>query len=134
MNNLGQKYTEPPVLDLNNVVADSTPESPLIFVLSPGVDPTNQLMALADTKQITFNSIALGQGQSPHAVRLIDTGTVEGTWVLLANCHLMMSWLGELDKIIEAMPARQPNPPSVCGSPRRRTRSSPSASCSAASR
>ena len=30
--------------------------------------------------------------------------------MLLANCHLMMSWLGELDKIIEGLPARQPNP------------------------
>jgi hypothetical protein len=35
---------------------------------------------------------------------------LEGHWVLLANCHLMMSWLGELDKIIEGMPARQPHP------------------------
>jgi len=28
--------------------------------------------------------------------------------VLLANCHLMMSWLGELDKIIESLAVRQP--------------------------
>jgi len=110
VNNLGQKYTEPPVLDLNAVLFDSTEIKPLIFVLSPGVDPTNQLMALAEEKQTVFHSIALGQGQSPHAVRLIDTGVVEGHWVLLANCHLMMSWLGELDKIIESMPTRQPNP------------------------
>ena len=110
VNNLGQKFTEPPVLDLGSVLADSMPTTPLIFVLSPGVDPTNQLMALADQKQIPFNSIALGQGQSPHAIRLIDAGVADGHWVLLANCHLMMSWLGELDKIIESMPTRQPNP------------------------
>merc|ERR1712224_553770 len=36
-------------------------------------------------------------------------GTKEGHWVLLANCHLMMSWLGELDKIIETLPARNPH-------------------------
>jgi dynein heavy chain len=97
------------VLDLNAVLLDSDAVSPLIFVLSPGVDPTNQLMALAAQKGVTFNSIALGQGQSPHALRLIDNGVVEGHWVLLANCHLMMSWLGELDKIIEGMPTRNPN-------------------------
>ena len=39
-----------------------------------------------------------------------DGGVADGDWVLLANCHLMMSWLGELEKIIEGMPARQPNP------------------------
>jgi dynein heavy chain, axonemal len=62
INNLGQKYTEPPVLDLNLVLGDSTATAPLIFVLSPGVDPTNQLLQLAEQKQITFNTIALGQG------------------------------------------------------------------------
>ena len=97
-------------MDLNAVLLDSTEYNPLIFVLSPGVDPTNQLMALAEQKQIVFHSIALGQGQSPHAIRLINGGVADGDWVLLANCHLMMSWLGELEKIIEGMPARQPNP------------------------
>ena len=58
---------------------------------------------------VTFTTIALGQGQSPHAVRLIDTGIKQGHWVLLANCHLMMSWLNELDKIIESLPVRQPH-------------------------
>ena len=48
--------------------------SPLIFVLSPGVDPTNQLLQLAEQKGVTFTTIALGQGQSPHAVRLIESG------------------------------------------------------------
>jgi len=109
VNNLGARYTEPPVLDLNSVLGDSTPITPLIFVLSPGVDPTNQLMQLSQQKEVTFNTIALGQGQSPHAVRLIDEGLQEGHWVLLANCHLMMSWLGELDKMIEAFPTRSPH-------------------------
>ena len=109
INNLGQKFTEPPVLDLNSVLSDSMPTSPLIFVLSPGVDPTNQLLQLAEQKGVTFTTIALGQGQSPHAVRLIDSGIKQGHWVLLANCHLMMSWLNELDKIIESLPVRQPH-------------------------
>ena len=91
INNLGQKFTEPPVLDLNSVLSDSMPTSPLIFVLSPGVDPTNQLLQLSEQKGVPFNTIALGQGQAPHAIKLIDQGAKEGQWVLLANCHLMMS-------------------------------------------
>ena len=107
VNNLGSRFTEPPVLDLGSVLADSAPSTPLVFVLSPGSDPTNQLQQLAEAKGVTFNTIALGQGQAPHALALIDRGIVDGDWVLLANCHLMMSWLGELDKIIEGLPARQ---------------------------
>ena len=37
INNLGSKFTEPPVLDMQQVVEDSTTRTPLIFVLSPGV-------------------------------------------------------------------------------------------------
>jgi len=81
VNNQGQKFTEPPNLDLNSVVVDSQPEMPLIFVLSPGADPTNQLMQLSKQKNVYFSTIALGQGQSPHAIRLIDEGIVGGHWV-----------------------------------------------------
>jgi len=36
-NNLGAKFTEPPVLNMAAAVEDSTCRIPLIFVLSPGV-------------------------------------------------------------------------------------------------
>ena len=37
VNNLGSKFVEPPVLDMKQVLDDSTCKIPLIFVLSPGV-------------------------------------------------------------------------------------------------
>ena len=37
INNRGSKFVEPPVLDMNAVVEDSTTRTPLIFVLSSGV-------------------------------------------------------------------------------------------------
>ena len=37
VNNLGSKFVEPPVLDMFQVLADSSKRTPLIFVLSPGV-------------------------------------------------------------------------------------------------
>jgi len=36
-NNLGSRFVEPPVLDMQHVVQDSSTKTPLIFVLSPGV-------------------------------------------------------------------------------------------------
>jgi len=64
-NALGRKYVEPPVLDLAESYGDSTPASPLIFVLSPGVDPTESLRKLGSemgmAEKIFF--VALGQGQ-----------------------------------------------------------------------
>ncbi len=40
VNNLGSRFTEPPVLDMPAVVEDSNTKTPLIFVLSPGVVST----------------------------------------------------------------------------------------------
>ncbi|GIM07381.1 hypothetical protein Vretimale_11536 [Volvox reticuliferus] len=110
-NALGRKYVEPPVLDLGETLKDSTALSPLVFVLSAGVDPTDNLRKLAAEKGMAnkFFTVALGQGQAPTAARLIEDGLREGNWVFLANCHLMTSWLPTLDKIIEAFETKQPH-------------------------
>jgi dynein heavy chain len=72
VNNLGSKFVEPPVLDMRQVVEDSTCRSPLIFVLSPGVDPTGGLLSLAEQSGMgqRFHALSLGQGQAPIATRI----------------------------------------------------------------
>ncbi|XP_075210256.1 dynein heavy chain 2, axonemal kl-2 [Lycorma delicatula] len=100
---LGARFTEPPVLDVKTVLDDSNNKTPLIFVLSPGVDPTPSLIQLAESSDMAsrFHSLSLGQGQAQFAKRLIEIGTKEGNWIFLANCHLSLSWMPSLDKIIE---------------------------------
>lgn len=76
VNNLGSKFVEPPILDLNSVYEDSLPKTPIIFVLSPGVDPSGSLIALADKMDYRKNFVALslGQGQAPIATQNINEG------------------------------------------------------------
>jgi Dynein heavy chain AAA lid domain/Dynein heavy chain region D6 P-loop domain len=41
---------------------------------------------------------------------MIEDGMKQGTWVFLANCHLMLSWMSTLEKMIEAIMEGSPNP------------------------
>ena len=112
VNNLSNRFVEPPVLDMSAVVEDSTCRSPLIFVLSTGVDPTSGLVQLADQVGMNarFHALSLGQGQAPIATRLIKEGVKEGNWVFLANCHLSLSWMPLLDKLVEQLQSEEPHP------------------------
>jgi len=102
---MGQKFVEPPTFDISISYEDSTKMSPLIFVLSAGSDPVADMIAFAESRGMAskLESISLGQGQGPKAQRMIEGATQTGSWVLLCNCHLSVSWLPELERICEQM-------------------------------
>ncbi|GFH22159.1 uncharacterized protein HaLaN_19578 [Haematococcus lacustris] len=109
---LGKKYVEPPAFNLSACYGDSSPTTPLIFVLSAGSDPTAALLQFAGEKNMAsrLTAVSLGQGQGPKAAALIAEGIASGAWVLLQNCHLAPSWMPSLDKICEELNPETVNP------------------------
>lgn len=47
--------------------------------------------------------------QAPVAQRMVEEAVRHGHWVFLANCHLMTSWLPNLEKIIEGLENAKPH-------------------------
>lgn len=107
--NIGSEYVDPPSFDLKAVYETSNCKTPLIFVLSPGVDPTAGIFQLSTQLGQKVENCALGQGQAPTAVKMIEEGVRNGNWVFLANCHLMLSWMPTLEKMIESLVEGSPH-------------------------
>ena len=90
---------------LSSSLDDSTPNTPIFFILSTGADPVKDVEALAKKKGFekgkNFWDVALGQGQDVVAMEKLERGHKEGHWVMLQNVHLMPKWLIELEKKLD---------------------------------
>jgi dynein heavy chain len=100
---MGQRFIEPQTADLAVVFKDSSPTTPLIFVLSTGTDPAADLYKFADKMKFSKRmfSISLGQGQGPIAEKMLQNGTEIGSWIFFQNCHLAPSWMPRLERLVE---------------------------------
>lgn len=101
--NLGAEYLESQPANISNAYQDASNVNPIIFILSSGTDPVQDVtnFALQAGFYDRFKTLSLGQGQGPKAAELIENGRMEGFWVLLQNCHLLTSWMPRLEEILQ---------------------------------
>lgn len=109
---MGEKYVNPPIISFESIFDQSTPVSPIVFILSPGSDPASDLMKLAE--RIDFGSnklkfLSMGQGQEKLALQYLETAIARGQWLMLQNCHLLVKWLRELEKELEKLTKPHPD-------------------------
>lgn len=100
---MGVPSTEPPPVPLRDLVSGETrADEPVLFLTTPGADPSQDLadLAKAAVGQGNFVEVAMGQGQAEIALRLLRECAEGGRWLCLKNLHLVVSWLPELEKEI----------------------------------
>lgn len=107
---LGREFTTNSPLKMKDIYKDSSRNSPLIFILSPGSDPFRTLKTFADSKKKNLIIRSLGQGQGKYAEENINISQENGDWVLLMNCHLADSWMPRLEYIVQNISAEGKGP------------------------
>lgn len=90
---------------LDSCLADSTPRTPIYFILSPGANVVADLDVKAAEnglqKGVSYHNVSMGQGQDVIAMSCLETAHRNGHWVILNNVHLMPKWLVELEKKLD---------------------------------
>ncbi|KER29498.1 hypothetical protein T265_03876 [Opisthorchis viverrini] len=109
---MGERFVTPPILSFTSIYEQSTPMTPIVFILSPGSDPTGDLLKLADRQgfdQCNIKFLSMGQGQDKNAQNLLEVCITRGHWLMLQNCHLLVKWLKVLEKRLERLTTPHPD-------------------------
>lgn len=109
---MSERYITPPVINFDEIYEQTTSTTPVVFILSPGSDPTSDLMKLATRSDIppdNFKYISLGQGQEPKALALLAAAVELGHWLMLQNGHLLVAFIRDLEKYLEKIENPHPN-------------------------
>lgn len=94
---LGEKFVEPMETSFEDLFKMSNPFKPILIILTPGADPTSKIEELARQHGIKIHAVSMGQGQSEHARRAMDTALTTGGWALFQNCHLGIDFMESLE-------------------------------------
>lgn len=85
---MGAKYVENRTVEFSKSFEETSPTTPIFFILSPGVNPLKDVEALGKIMGFTadngnFHNVSLGQGQEIVAEQAMDEGLQHGHWVVL---------------------------------------------------
>jgi dynein heavy chain, axonemal len=107
-----KSFTSTNASSITDVFGDTDYKTPLLFVLSSGVDPISGLLRLAHEREMStdlVSMISLGQGQGTKAIELIRNGIRRGHWVVVQNCHLGKSFMHNLEAIVDWIQSTEPH-------------------------
>ncbi|XP_053483492.1 dynein axonemal heavy chain 11 isoform X4 [Ictalurus furcatus] len=104
---LGCRYVETTRIEFAKSYEESSPSTPVFFILSPGVNPLKDVETLGlklgfSIDRGNLHNISLGQGQESVAEKALEMAASKGHWVILQNVHLVERWLDHLEGLLES--------------------------------
>ena len=103
---LGVESVAPAPLSMHHVCQEASASSPVLFIVTPGSDPSQELEEHAASRgKGRYHQLAMGQGQAEEALRLLRECARTGERLCLKNLHLVVSWLPTLEKEVYALDA-----------------------------
>lgn len=98
---LGAKYVKAVADTIPEIYEETRNNIPVLYLLSPGADPTNSIDEFAKKKKkYPCEQVSMGEEQEKLAKSKINIGFDRGTWVILQNCHLGLEFMGEIEEIL----------------------------------
>eukprot|EP00501_MAST-03F_sp_TOSAG23-6_P000982 GSMAST32.ASY1.ANO1.1018.1 assembled CDS len=84
---------------------ESSCETPILFIVTTGVDPCKDLQdyAAQTVGEDNYFEMAMGGGTQDKAIRLLQRCAERGTWLCLKNLHLVIAWLPVLEKTLNSL-------------------------------
>ncbi|XP_059035365.1 cytoplasmic dynein 2 heavy chain 1 isoform X5 [Mustela lutreola] len=102
---LGLKELSPLPLNLKRLYRETLEIEPILIIISPGADPSQELQELASAERSgeCYHQVAMGQGQADLAIQMLKECARNGDWLCLKNLHLVVSWLPVLEKELNTL-------------------------------
>ena len=98
--NLCPTLSKIPLFTINDLYEMSSFSTPLMLIMTPGLDPSDEVKKIAEENNKELLSLSLGQGQSKKALASIEISQKKGTWVFLQNLHLVPDFMKSLEQVI----------------------------------
>ncbi len=98
---LGDFYTQPVTDQIVEIWEESLFNKPVLYLLSAGADPTNNIDEFAKKKkQFPTSKVSMGEEQERPALENIKIGHNTGKWLVLNNCHLSLEFMGQMEEVL----------------------------------
>ncbi|KAK2581989.1 hypothetical protein KPH14_002425 [Odynerus spinipes] len=104
---LGKVLNYSPQYTISQSYTESSCLNPLLFILPSYTSPLSFISSYASIRGCSskYMSLSMNDMQTKKAEILIKEAQEKGGWIFLQNCHLVISWLPQLEKICENLNA-----------------------------